>query len=76
MEASNLTKELTHLAHRVNFLEEENRWLKSQLFGRSSEKRPQDIAVAAPVQRGGGPRRQRGYGERRDRGASAQEEWR
>lgn len=25
--------------------EEENRWLKSQLFGRSSEKRPQDIAV-------------------------------
>jgi transposase len=45
MEASNLTKELTHLTHRVSFLEEENRWLKSQLFGRSSEKRPQDIAV-------------------------------
>jgi transposase len=45
MEASNLTKELTHLTHRVSFLEEENRCLKSQLFGRSSEKRPQDIAV-------------------------------
>ena len=45
MEASNLTKEFTHLTHRVSFLEEENRWLKSQLFGRSSEKRPQDIAV-------------------------------
>lgn len=45
MEASNLTKELTHLTHRVSFLEEENRWLKSQLFGRSSEKRSQDIAV-------------------------------
>jgi transposase len=45
MEASNLTKELTHLTHRVSFLEEENRWLKNQLFGRSSEKRPQDIAV-------------------------------
>jgi len=45
MEATNLTKELTHLTHRVSFLEEENRWLKSQLFGRSSEKRPQDIAV-------------------------------
>ena len=40
-----MTKELTHLTHRVSFLEEENRWLKSQLFGRSSEKRPQDIAV-------------------------------
>ena len=45
MEASNLTKELNDLTHRVSFLEEENRWLKSQLFGRSSEKRPQDIAV-------------------------------
>src|ERR1700684_2344085 len=45
MEASNLTEELTNLTHRVSFLEEENRWLKSQLFGRSSEKRPQDIAV-------------------------------
>src|SRR5882757_9623533 len=45
MEASNLTNELTHLTHRVSFLEEENRWLKSQLFGRSSEKRPQDIAI-------------------------------
>ena len=40
-----MTKTLTHLTHRVSFLEEENRWLKSQLFGRSSEKRPQDIAV-------------------------------
>jgi transposase len=45
MEASNLTKELTHLTHRVSFLEEENRRFKSQLFGRSSEKRLQDIAV-------------------------------
>jgi hypothetical protein len=46
MDATNdMTKALTHLTHRVSFLEEENRWLKSQLFGRSSEKRPQDIAV-------------------------------
>jgi len=46
MDATNdMTKTLTHLTHRVSFLEEENRWLKSQLFGRSSEKRPQDIAV-------------------------------
>jgi transposase len=45
MEALHLTKELTHLTRRVSFLEEENRWLKSQLFGRSSEKRPQDVAV-------------------------------
>jgi hypothetical protein len=44
MEASR-TRELTNLTHRVSFLEEENRWLRSQLFGRSSEKRPQDIAV-------------------------------
>jgi len=35
MEASNLTKEFNDLTHRVSFLEEENRWLKSQLFGRS-----------------------------------------
>jgi transposase len=46
MDATNdMTKTLTHLTHRVSFLEEENRWLKSQLFGRSSERRPQDIAV-------------------------------
>src|ERR1700730_1279515 len=36
---------LSTLTHRVNFLEEEDRCLKSQLFGRSSEKRPQEIAV-------------------------------
>ena len=30
---------------RIQLLEEENRWLKSQLFGRSSEKRAVQIAV-------------------------------
>lgn len=36
---------LTHLTERNALLEEENRWLKSQLFGRSSEKRPIEIAA-------------------------------
>jgi transposase len=36
---------LTHLSERVALLEEENRWLKGQLFGRSSEKRPVEIAA-------------------------------
>ena len=34
---------------RIKLLEEENRWLKAQLFGRSSEKTP--AAQAAPDQR-------------------------
>src|SRR5260370_41249599 len=34
---------------RIKLLEEENRWLKAQLFGRSSEKTP--VAEASPDQR-------------------------
>lgn len=36
---------LAHLSERLTLLEEENRWLKSQLFGRSSERRPVEIAA-------------------------------
>ncbi|MBS0579098.1 MAG: transposase [Proteobacteria bacterium] len=36
---------LTQLTDLVSLLQEENRWLKSQLFGRSSEKRPQELAA-------------------------------
>ncbi|NJO12214.1 MAG: hypothetical protein HC872_00670 [Gammaproteobacteria bacterium] len=36
---------LAHLTERNALLEEENRWLKSQLFGRSSEKRTVEIAA-------------------------------
>jgi transposase len=50
------------LSARVTLLEQENRWLKQQLFGRSSEKRPAPVpanqiwlfneaeAVAAPAE--------------------------
>ena len=34
---------------RIKLLEEENRWLKAQLFGRSSEKTP--VAEVSPDQR-------------------------
>src|SRR5580700_9051490 len=37
--------DIDHLSARVDLLEQENRWLKQQLFGRSSEKRP----AAAPA---------------------------
>jgi Transposase C of IS166 homeodomain/zinc-finger binding domain of transposase IS66 len=52
--------DIDRLNARINLLEQENRWLKQQLFGRSSEKRPAPIpanqswlfneaeAVAAP----------------------------
>ena len=43
--ASSTTIDLSALTARIGLLEEENRWLKAQLFGRSSEKRaPADIA--------------------------------
>jgi hypothetical protein len=36
---------INQLTQLVSLLSEENRWLKSQIFGRSSEKRPQEIAA-------------------------------
>ncbi len=40
-----LSAQLTAREARIQLLEEENRWLKSQLFGRSSEKRGMQIAA-------------------------------
>ncbi|HEY5102495.1 MAG TPA: IS66 family transposase [Steroidobacteraceae bacterium] len=45
IDASALIARLAAREERIGLLEEENRWLKSQLFGRSSEKTPaQDIS--------------------------------
>ena len=42
IDASALVARLAAREERIGLLEEENRWLKSQLFGRSSEKTPAD----------------------------------
>ena len=51
--------DISALTAHLKLLEEENRWLKAQLFGRSSEKTPREdrTPTGLAVQRSGGGRR-------------------